>query len=130
MTMTAREAMLAMLEGETVYRYMNGVTHEFKLTDEGAIVAHNSLLPDIGWTQVSWVLNRIDGVVEEYPLTYGQAWDAMLDGKITMCEANEEYAFRFRNGVLEHSCQDDEFTMWEDGVLLMNLQGSKWKVVE
>lgn len=130
MTMTAREAMLAMLEGETVYRDLGGVTHEIKLTDEGAIVAHNSLSPDLGWTQVPWMLNRMDGVVEEYPLAYWQAWEAMLDGKIVMCEANERYAFRFRDGVLEHSCQDDEFTMWEDGVLLMNLQESKWKVVE
>lgn len=130
MTMTAREAMQAMLEGETVYRDVNGVTHEFKLTDEGAIVAHNSLSPDIGWTQVPWMLNRIDGVVEEYPFTYGQAWDAMLDGKVVMCEASEKYAFRFRNGVLEHSCQDDEFTMWENGVVLLPLQESRWKVVE
>ena len=54
----------------------------------------------------------------------------MLAGTIVMCEANEKYAFRFRDGVLEHSCQDDEFTMWENGVVLMDMNGSKWKVVE
>ena len=128
--MNAREAMQAMLEGETVYRDVNGVTHEFKLTDEGAIVAHNSLSPDVGWLQVAWMLNSIDGVVGEYSLTYEQALRAMLDGKVVMCEANERYAHRFRNGVFEHSCQEDEFTMWENGEMLMNMQGSKWKVVE
>ena len=128
MTMTAREAMQAMLEGETVYCSMNEVTHEFKLTDEGTIVARNPLLT--GWLPVAWMLNGINGVVGEYPLTYEQAWIAMLDGKIVMCEANERYAFRFRDGVLEHSCQDDEFTMWENGVVLMDMNGSKWKVVE
>lgn len=130
MTLTAREAMQAMLEGETVYRDLNGVMHEFKLTDGGALVARNSLLPDLGWTQVSWMLNRMDGVVEEYSLTYGQALEAMLDGKIVMCEANKGYAFRFRNGVFEYSSEEDEFTMWENGVMFTNLKGSKWKVVE
>lgn len=130
MTMNARETLQALLDGKTVYRDMNGVIHKFKLTDKGAIVTRNTLLPDLGWTQVPWMLNRIDGVVEEYPFTYGQAWDAMLDGKVVMCEASEKYAFRFRNGVLEHSCQDDEFTMWENGVVLLPLQESRWKVVE
>lgn len=128
--MNARETLQALLDGKTVYRDMNGVIHKFKLTDKGAIVTRNTLLPDLGWTQVPWMLNRIDGVVEEYPFTYGQAWDAMLDGKVVMCEASEKYAFRFRNGVLEHSCQDDEFTMWENGVVLLPLQESRWKVVE
>ena len=69
--MNAREAMQAMLEGETVYRDVNGVTHEFKLTDEGTIVARNPLLTE--WLPVAWMLNGINGVVGEYPLTYAQA---------------------------------------------------------
>ena len=71
MTMTAREAMLAMLEGGTVYCSMGEVTHEFKLTDEGTIVARNPLLTE--WLPVAWMLNGINGVVGEYPLTYAQA---------------------------------------------------------
>lgn len=128
MTLTAREAMQVMLEGETVYCSMGEVTHEFKLTDEGAIVARNPLLT--GWLPVAWMLNGIDGVVGEYPLTYGQALEAMLDGEVVMCKANEGYAFRFRNGAFEYSSEEDEFTMWENDVMLTNLKGSKWKVVE
>lgn len=117
--MTAKEALQALLDGKMLRK---GEVTIIPMEWGFQMQADNGVYKDI--------ILRDCEVVEEYPLTYAQAWEAMLAGKIVMCEANERFAFRFRNGVLEHSCQDDEFTMWENGVALMDMNGSKWKVVE
>lgn len=125
--MNAGAAMRLLLAGKTLV-YEDGA--RLRLIGGELCIEHRHI--EDGRTYEPRDMSLFVGLQEfkEYPLTYAQAWEAMLDGKVVMCEASERYAFRFRDGVLEHSCQDDEFTMWENGVVLMDMNGSKWKVVE
>lgn len=124
--------MQALLDGKTIYCERNGehvVRHEFKLSDDGTILGWQSY--DKEWNRVPWLLNRIEGTVEEYPLTFEEALRAMLDGKVVMCkEPFHGYAYRFHNGRFEDSHVNDCFTRWEQCGMPTHRQNGKWKVVE
>jgi len=118
-TLTAKEAMQALLDGKT-------------LRKDGVVItpARWGLLMKFNNGTCERITLEGCKVVEEYPLTFEQALREMLDGRIMMCGTSERYAYRFRNGVFESSCQDDEFTRWERCAIFVPMQGSKWKVVE
>ena len=86
-----------------------------------------------GWRLSPDDLNRITGVVEEYPLNFEQALRAMLDGKVVEVERLDfkpRFPHRFNR---ELSCF--EFYSTSDGKWWMTHiseceQICKWKVVE
>ena len=126
MTLTARETMQALLDGEIVYRRDDdnpGRIYEFKLSEKGEIVE---------WFNNNWVwsyipLNDIEGVIEEYPLTFEQALRAMLDGKVVESEVST-ILHRFCNGQFEFSATGVRWNFTEN--FREETQKSKWKVVE
>lgn len=122
MTMTAREAMQALLDGKIA----TGFNTKLKLNGLGELVVKGI----DGWNPSSNDLNYIIDVVEKYPLDFEQALRAMLDNKTVMCEGCEEYAYRFRDGRFESSYSGDEFTKWDKCVIFTPMQEAKWKVIE
>ena len=129
MTLTARETMQALLDGEIVYRRDDdnpGRIYEFKLSEEGEIVE---------WFNNNWVwsyipLNDIEGVIEEYPLSFEQALHAMLDGKVVECEATPILRQRFCNGQFEYLNFLSNSNWGLSEYLREKEQKAKWKVVE
>ena len=127
--MNAREAMQALLDGKTVYHQIgeDGIRHELKLADDGVLMVWYSF--DQNWQHVPWSLNNMDGIVEEYPLTFEEAIRAMLDGKVVKCESSLSLrSCRFHDGVFQFHCYDSEWVplSWFEE----KAQKSKWKVVE
>lgn len=129
MTLTAKEAMQALLDGKTVYQmdYDLECTHMFKLSEKGWIVE---------WFNDSWCassylpLNDIEGVIEEYPLSFEQALHAMLDGKVVECEATPILRQRFCNGQFEYLNFLSNSNWGLSEYLREKEQKAKWKVVE
>ncbi len=71
----------------------------------------------------------MEGIVEEYPLTFEQALRAMLDGKIVRCDLRLHLKQRFHDGCFEFK-EDDADDEWLDSYFPYEEQKAKWKVVE
>lgn len=127
MTMTAREAMQALLDGKGV---VSDQDHLYWLTEADLLVFRRVQ----GFVEFdSSEMNRIVSIYgesPEYPLTFEEALKAMLDGKTVMRENSDEHAYRFRNGTFESSTEGDCFTEWESCTMFASIQKVKWKVVE
>lgn len=117
--MTTEKAMKALLEGMT-------------LRKDGVVItpAEWGLLMKFDDGTCSKIVLEDCEVVNEYPFDFEQAVRAMLDGRIMTCDANDWYAYRFRNGVFESSRDWDYYPMWERCSIYIPLQEAKWKVVE
>ena len=129
--MNAKEAMQALLDGKTLER--DNPWYLIKLNDKGNLVACDTknLLKKGEFRDAYTLINNMDRIYEEYPLTFEQALTAMLDGKVVMCkEPFHGYAYRFHNGRFEDSHVNDCFTRWEQCGIPSFRQNSKWKVVE
>ena len=121
MTLTAREAMQALLDGKIV----TGFNTKWKLNGSGELIVKGI----DGWNPSGNDLNHITGVVEEYPLTFEEALRAMLDGKVVECEATSILRQRFCNGQFEYmSISGSNWGLSE--YLREKEQKAKWKVVE
>lgn len=116
MTLTAREAMQALLDGKTLRKGEVTIIP----TEWGfQMQADDGSYKDI--------ILRDCEVVEEYPLTYEQALRAMLDGKVVM---NTESEFKIRLSK-ETSCFEvEEWGRWEPDAITIDEMQSLWKVVE
>ncbi|MBP3386621.1 MAG: hypothetical protein J6K69_07210 [Candidatus Methanomethylophilaceae archaeon] len=127
MTLTAREAMQALLEGKTIYRRGfddSERKYMFKLSEKGQTVEWF----DNGWMETMYIpLNGIEDVIEEYPLNFEQALRAMLDGKIVTSDLYPHLKQRFHDGCFEFKEDDAE---WRDTYFAHVEQKAKWKVVE
>lgn len=129
--MNAKEAMQALLDGKTLQH--DNPWYLIKLDDKGNLVACDTknLLKKGEFRDAYTLINNMDRIYEEYPLTFEQALRAMLDGKVVMCkEPFPKYAYRFHNGRFEDSHENDCFTKWEPCGMPSFRQNSKWKVVE
>ena len=120
MTLTAREAMQALLDGKIV----TGFNTKWKLNGSGELIVKGI----DGWNPSGNDLNHITGVVEEYPLTFEEALREMLDGKVVMCEAFNDRKYFFSNEWFRFQYHDDEWVQvdWFE----MRMRDAKWKVVE
>ena len=126
MTMTAGEAMQALLDGEIVYSRLYGEIQKFKLSDNRMLLSWRD---NPGrWEPTPWLLNSIEGVYSEYPLTFKEALIAMLDGKIVKNDLHPHLRQRFHDGCFEHSGDDGK---WQDSFFSYGEQKTTlWKVVE
>lgn len=129
MTMTAMTAMQALLDGETVYCHNDGDLHKFKLADGGELLWWSTSYAS--WSPVPWLLNNIEGVYEEYSLTFREALKAMLDGKIVESENSKcKYLLADVCGVAFAEVTEGEP---RDRILITTIkvpdQIGKWKVV-
>ncbi|MBQ7405290.1 MAG: hypothetical protein IJV90_02595 [Candidatus Methanomethylophilaceae archaeon] len=130
MTMTAEEAMQALLEGEVVYCYSCGEIHKFRLSDEGKLQSwHDN--PG-GWETTPWLLNSIEGVYDEYPLVFKEALKAMLDGKTVESDVSKrKYHLMNIYGYHETFVEvGDESCTTILTEIKLSEQIGKWKVVE
>lgn len=120
MTLTAREAMQALLDGKIV----TGFNTEWKLNGFGGLIVKGI----DGWNPSGNDLNYITGVVEEYPLTFEEALRAMLDGKVVMCEAFNDREYFYSDGWFRFQYHDDDWAQadWFE----VRMRDAKWKVVE
>lgn len=124
MTLNAREAMQALLDGKTLK--CEYADKYYKLDDTNLLHKNRD-----GWHVLGdWTLSYMDVYDDEYPLDFEQALRAMLDGKIVMRESSDEHEYRFRNGMFESSTEWDRFTRWEPCTMFTDVQTAKWKVVE
>lgn len=121
MTLNAREAMQALLDGKTICH--GG--YRTNLTDRG-------LTRECGGCV--WSVFTLEGseIVEEYPLTFEEALRAMLDGKVV--ESGDALRSRYRFNK-ESSCiewRNKRYTAekWTVGGVDISEQRAKWKVVE
>lgn len=125
MTLTAREAMQALLDGKIL---KDGDGRYWRMSDEGELQTKWEAKDD--WIRAGSIWNGDCTIQEEYPLTFEQALTAMLDGKVVMCkELFNEYAYRFHNGRFESAHASDFFPKWEQDDIPSYKQNSKWKVV-
>lgn len=93
------------------------------MDDTGALV-----FKDIeGWRLSPDDLNRVTGVIEEYPLTFEQALRAMLDGEVVMCEVFNDRKYFFSDGWFQFQYHNDD---WLQDWFEERLRDAKWKVVE
>lgn len=121
MTITAREAMQALLEGKVV----TGLNTKWKLNGSGELIVEGV----DGWNPSGNDLNHISSVVDdEYPLAFEQALKEMLNGKTVMCEVFNDRKYHFSDGWFRFHYHDDEWTQadWFE----MRMRDAKWKVVE
>ena len=122
--MNAKEAMQALLDGKTLYKRTHDGRYLFKLNEDGQLETKFEDKLHIGNC-----LNTIDGIYEEYPLTFEEALRAMLDGKVVECEATSILRQRFCNGQFEYmSISGSNWGLSE--YLREKEQKAKWKVVE
>lgn len=123
MSMTAREAMQALLDGKTLMEEFNSNPSLYKLDDEGNLEVHNK---SAWWKVNCWTLSHMM-IYEEYSLTFEQALRAMLDGKIVGSDLYPRLKQRFHEGCFE-SNEDD--TEWKTTQFAYLEQKAKWKVIE
>ena len=130
MTMTAKETMQALLDGETVYRQCAVELHKFKLSDDGTLM--NWYTSNGKWEPVPWMLNNIDGIYEEYSLTFKEALKAMLDGKTVESDVSKrKYHLMNIYGYHETFVEvGDESCTTILTEIKLSEQIGKWKVVE
>ena len=121
--MNAREAMQALLDGKTLYKRTHDGRYLFKLNEDGQLETKFEDKLHIGNS-----LNTIDGIYEEYPLTFEQALREMLDGKVVVCEAFDNRKYFFSDDWFQFKSRDyDWFQVdWFEG----EMRDAKWKVVE
>lgn len=113
MTLTAREAMLALLDGKT-------------LRKDGVVItpAEWGLLMKFDNGTCEQILLGGCEVVEEYPLTYEQALREMLDGKVV------ENSYKFGRYRFDKGFEYSSICDWQPCVMDVTLRNYKWKVVE
>lgn len=130
MTLTAREAMQALLDGKTLER--DSPWYQIKLDDEGKVVACDSrylLEKGIGFADCHTLISDMDRIVGEYPLTFGEALRAMLDGRVVEPDYDGGLHHRFNK---DHGCL--EFYSKAEGAwnrcgLDVSEQEAKWRAV-
>ena len=129
MTMNAGVAMQALLDGKIVYCHSCGEIHKFRLSDNGTL---QSWRDNPGrWESTPWLLNSIEGVYEEYPLTFRGALKAMLDGKIVESESSKrKYLLASTCEVTFAEVREDEPSRIFITEIKVSEQINKWKVVE
>ena len=121
--MNAKEVMLALLDGKTLYHRILGMDVKYRLNDDDQIEQITE-----GDIRTNVVLNWIDGIVEEYPLTFKEAMQEAIKGKrITSEKSIDVYFFneygelvvsgRFVEGVINYPIDHEEIN-------------AKWRVVE
>ena len=116
MTLTAREAMQALLDGKMLRK------------DEVTIIPTEwgfQMQADDG--AYKDIILRDCEICKEYPLTFEQALRAMLDGKIVESDLNPNLKQRFYDGCFKYNGDDAE---WRDSYFPLVEQKAKWKVVE
>lgn len=125
--MNAREAMQALLDGKTL---CNGNSNHYKLDSDGYIISKGDISAGNWYSTDILCMN---GVVDEYPLTFEEALREMLDGKVVEVERldpNLRFRHRFNR---ELSCFEFYSTS-EDKWWMTHIteceQSCKWKVVE
>lgn len=122
MTLTAREAMQALLDGKGVISDQDRL---YWLTEADLLVfrgVHGYVEFDLS------EMNQIVSIYEEspdYPLTFEEALKAMLDGKVVESQRCNNPT-RFHEGRFEYLCDDT----WFFTDIQKFEQESKWKVVE
>ena len=127
MTMTAREAMQALLDGKGVVSDQDLL---YWLTEQDRLVFRRVQgFVEYDSSEMNQIVS-IYGESPDYSLTFEEALKAMLDGKTVMRENSDEHAYRFRNGTFESSTEGDCFTEWESCTMFASIQKVKWKVVE
>ena len=119
--MNAKEAMQALLDGKTL---CNGNWNHYKLDSDGYIISKGDISAGNWYSTDILCMN---GVVEEYPLTFEQALRAMLDGKVVMCEVFDDRKYFFSDGWFQFKYHDDD---WLQDWFEERLRDAKWKVVE
>lgn len=121
MTLTAREAMQALLDGKTL---KCEYTDEYYKLDDTNLLHKN----EKGWSVLdSEMLSYMD-VYDEYSLTFEQALREMLNGKTVMCEVFNDREYLFSDGWFRFQYHDDNWIQadWFE----MRMRDAKWKVVE
>ena len=121
--MNAREAMEALLEGKILTAYG---TVDYRLNDTGIIEHRGHTAP--AWHEYPTFMNNNPKIVEEYPLTFKEAVQAMLDGKICVSSYYPKSWIRF--GDIGFEFRNPPCDKWRKGYLQYVEQDSKWKVVE
>ena len=125
MTLTAREAMQALLDGKGVISDQDRL---YWLTEEDLLVfrgVHGYVEFDLS------EMNQIVSIYEEspdYPLTFEEALKAMLDGKIVMNTASE-FKTRFSQATSRFEILD-HLDRWVPDAITVDEMKSLWKVVE
>ena len=125
--MNAREAMQALLDGKTLEH--DCPWYLIKLDDKGNLVACDTknLLKKGKFRAVHTLMNDMDRIYEEYPLTFEQALREMLDGKVVKCE---RYGLEYRLTSQGFEYKDDVDKEWKWENIVESEQKAKWKVVE
>lgn len=121
--MNARDAMQALLDGKTL---CNGNSNHYKLDSDGYIISKGDISAGNWYSTDILCMN---GVVDEYPLTFKQALRAMLDGKVVMNDCTCGM-FRFNDGFEVGKNLTSDEGKWFPVVIYRNEQKAKWKVVE
>lgn len=120
MTLTAREALQALLDGKTLHR-KNATTITptewgFQMqADDNVYFKTNVVLEDCT-------------IIEEYPLDFKQALKAMLDGKVVMCEVFHDREYFFIDGWFRFQYHDANWLQidW----FTEELRDAKWKMID
>ena len=127
MTMTAREAMQAVLAGKTVMMESAGGSRTLvKLGEDDMLICRTD--NETEFHEPDYVgFNHAEDVYEEYTLTFEQALRAMLDGKVVKCEFLID-SRRFHDSEFQFMNSRGEWIQvnWFEN----ELQKGKWKVVE
>ena len=122
--MNAKEAMQALLDGKTL---CNGNSNHYKLDSDGYIISKGDISAGNWYSTDILCMN---GVVDEYPLTFEEAVRAMLDGKVVECEETSTLRQRFCNGRFEYMNLLSGSNWGLSEYLREREQKAKWKVVE
>ena len=133
MIMTAKEAMQALLVGETLER--DDPWCLIKLDDKGNLVKCDTKYPlkKNEFKDFCTLIGTMNGIYEEYPLNFEQALREMLDGKVVETRVSHtdiRIPHRFNR---EHSCFEYYSTCdgeWWETQISEPEQKSKWKVVK
>lgn len=126
MTITAREALQALLEGKTL---LTSDDNLYEIHNERLVISYNG---GLNWHTDS-DLNEIEEVFEEFYLTFAQALRSMLEGRVVMSESSvAEIRLQYR---FNYECSCFEYRMGDEGDWRVthirdSEQKSMWKVVE
>lgn len=116
MTLTAREAIQALLDGKTLRK------------GEVTIIPMEwGFQMQVDGSAYKAIILRDCEVVEEdmdYPLTFAQALRAMLDGKVV------ENSYKFGRYRFDKGFEYSSICDWQPCVMDVTLRNYKWKVIE
>jgi hypothetical protein len=116
--MNAREAMLALLDGKTLYHHIPGMDVKYRLNKDNQIEQITE-----GDIRTNVALNWIDGIVGEYPLTFKDAMKEAMKGKRVANEYLPEHQYCFgKDGQL--MCDEEVEKIYAEEIK------AKWRVVE